>query len=606
MAMGTGIRIAHIATVDLTHRFMLIGQLRRLRDEGFDVTAISAPGPYTAELEAEGIRHVPWRRASRSWGLTGDLRALVELVRILRVGRFDVVHTHNPKPGVMGRPAARLAGVPVVVNTVHGYYATPEDRISKRAVVLGLERFAALFSDLELFQSEEDLDWARRRRVVRIGRSRHLGNGTDLSRFDTTAVSNHRLDALRGELGLRPDELVVGTVGRMVAEKGYREFFTAAHRIRSRFPNVRFLVVGPADADKGDALGDDELVAASQDVVFAGFRTDMPELLALMDIFVLASWREGVPRSALEAAVMGRPLILTDIRGCREVARWGSAGMLVPPRDPDRLTAAIERLVRDPELRASLSASAAEDAAGRFDERRVVETVVQSYRTLLTRKGLAGRSLDLEGLRSARIRTAGVRDIPAMAQLHTHLLPKAFLPLLGRRFLERLFRALVQDPGSVALVAEKDGDLIGYAGGMTSVAGFRRRFLRRHGVFALLEAFPQLLRPGVLRRLLETSRYPESVEGLPEAESAFLGVRRGTAPGLGTELVREMLAGLAALGAEEVKGFVARDNRAMNHMVRRMGFEQRGGIAIHDGTPSNVYVVRVRPALARPNAWTPT
>ncbi len=189
---GRPVRVAHLTTTDLTLRYLLLGQLRRLRDDGYEVTGISAPGPYGAELEAEGIRHLPWKNATRSWNLRADLRAFAELWSLLRRERFDLVHTHNPKPGVMGRLAARLAGVPLVVNTVHGLYATPEDRLAKRVPVLALEWLAGRCSDLELYQSEEDLRWARRIRLVPGSRSRLLGNGTDLGRFDPGRVGAER------------------------------------------------------------------------------------------------------------------------------------------------------------------------------------------------------------------------------------------------------------------------------------------------------------------------------------------------------------------------------------------------------------------------------
>ncbi|MDP9209280.1 MAG: glycosyltransferase, partial [Actinomycetota bacterium] len=188
MSAAPPVRVAHLTTTDLTLRYLLLGQLRRLREEGYEVTGISAPGPNTAAIEAAGVRHLAWRNATRSWNLGADLRAFAELVRLLRRERFDLLHTHNPKPGVIGRVAARLARVPLVVNTVHGLYATPEDRPAKRLPVLALEGLAARCSDLELYQSEEDLRWARRIRLVPAGRSELLGNGTDLKRFDPDRV----------------------------------------------------------------------------------------------------------------------------------------------------------------------------------------------------------------------------------------------------------------------------------------------------------------------------------------------------------------------------------------------------------------------------------
>jgi lipopolysaccharide/colanic/teichoic acid biosynthesis glycosyltransferase len=176
----------------------------------------------------------------------------------------------------------------------------------------------------------------------------------------------------------------VGAVGRLVAEKGYRELIAAAERVRTAHPEVVFLAVGMADPAKDDALGEDEIRRASRHVTFTGWRGDVAGLLAAMDVFVLASWREGLPRSAVEAAASGLPMVLTDIRGCREVGRHGTEALLVPPRDPDALTEAILRLVEDADLRKSLGRAARLRAEERFDQRRVADLVVSEYRRLLT------------------------------------------------------------------------------------------------------------------------------------------------------------------------------------------------------------------------------
>ena len=400
--MGNTWRIAHVATVQPTIRFLLLPQLCRLRDEGYDITAISAPGPYTEEVEAEGIRFIPWTHATRAWDPGADVRAAGELVRILRRERFDLVHTHTPKPAVLGRITARLIGVPCVLNTVHGLYVKREDRLRRKMPVLAAEWLAARFSDAELYQSEEDLAWARRLRLAPPGRLVHLGNGTDVSRFDPGAISDERLRALREELGIAEGSLVVGTVGRLVAEKGYRELLGAFREVQPAFPDIHLLAVGPKDPDKGDALRDEEFAGAGDRVTFTGPRADLPDLLALMDVFVLASWREGLPRSAIEAAAMGRPLILTDIRGCREVISDGIEGLLVPPRDPRGLAGALARMLGDPELRTRLGAAARARAISRFDERAVFETIAKTYDRLLSRDGRRAGSLTARSRRTSR------------------------------------------------------------------------------------------------------------------------------------------------------------------------------------------------------------
>lgn len=584
-SMSTPIRVAHVGGADLTMRFLLLAQLQRLRDEGFEVATISAPGPWAGDLEREGIRHIPWAELTRAWDPVADLRALRALVRILRRERFDLVHTHNPKAGVIARVAARLARVPCVVNTVHGLYATREDPFLKRIPVLTLERLVARLSDLELYQSEEDLERARRVRVVSAAKSALLGNGTDLARFDPSRVPPERVARLRRELGIPEEALVVGTIGRLVAEKGYREFFAAARALTA--PGVRFLAVGPVDPEKGDALGEEEIRRAGEDVIFGGWRDDVPELLALMDVFVLPSWREGVPRSAIEAAAMGKPLVLTDIRGCREVAREGVEGLLVPPGDAERLTEAIARLLADAELRERLGSAARERARERFDERGVADRVVAHYRELLERRGLLRPA---EG--PVRVRPARPADAPVLARLHREALPEAFLPALGERFLRRLYRALSADRGAVTLVAEDGRGVVGMVAGAVSVGAFYRRFSVRHGLPAGLAAAPRLLRPGTLRRLRETSRYPQAARVLPEAELLSIAVEPGwRSAGVGRALAEALLRDLARRGAREVKVVVGADNEAANRFYERMGFRPAGRIDVHRGTPSNVWVV---------------
>src|SRR5262245_44816021 len=174
--------VAHLTTVDLSLRFLLMAQLRGARDVGYDVVGISAPGPWVAELEAEGIRHIPLRSSTRAADPLADLRSARELWGVLRRERPTVLHTHNPKPGLYGRVLGRLAGVPLFVNTIYGLFATHDATRRKRTVVYALEAVASRCSDVELVQNPEDL--ALLRRLHMGGHAQLLGNGVDLRRFD--------------------------------------------------------------------------------------------------------------------------------------------------------------------------------------------------------------------------------------------------------------------------------------------------------------------------------------------------------------------------------------------------------------------------------------
>ncbi|MFZ4668162.1 MAG: glycosyltransferase family 4 protein [Microthrixaceae bacterium] len=384
------VRLIHLTTTDISLELLIGPQLSAFVDAGYEVIALSAPGPFVEQVEARGVRHIPLEHATRSMALREDARALAELRARFRELRPTIVHTHNPKPGVYGRLAARAARVPIVVNTVHGLYATPDDSWKKRAVVYSLERLAATCSDAELVQNPEDV--ATLRDTLRIPQSRIslLGNGVDLGRFGRDADRAARRARLRAEFGLRDDQLVVGAVGRLVAEKGYPELFEAWRTVVAEHPDAVLVVVGPDDDAKSDALPRALIEQATADGVrFLGMRSDVEDLYTAFDLYVLASHREGFPRSAMEAAASGLPIIATQIRGCRQVVDDGVTGLLVPVRDARGLATAIHTLLEDTERREAMAVAAADRAVREFDQQRVIDIILETYRQLLRARGLA-------------------------------------------------------------------------------------------------------------------------------------------------------------------------------------------------------------------------
>ena len=377
-------RVMHVTTTDISLVLLLGPQLAAFRDAGYEVIGVSAPGRYVSELEAMGIRHVPLRHATRSMAPWRDAAAFEELRRLFTDSRPDIVHTHNPKPGVYGRLAARAANVPVIVNTVHGLYAQPADPWPRRAAVYGLERVAARCSHAELVQNVEDIPVLRRLGVDE-SKLHLLGNGIDLGRFDPAHVAPETRSRLRRAWGMQDDHIVCGVVGRLVWEKGYREVFEAARVLRRRAPRVRFVIVGPTDSAKGNALtaADIELAEDLGNVRFVGEHGDMPACYNAFDLYALASYREGFPRSAMEAAAMGLPVVATDIRGCRQVVDDGRTGYLVEVRNAARLADAVKRLAEDDEVRACMAQAARTKARADFDQQRCIDLTLDVYTSRL-------------------------------------------------------------------------------------------------------------------------------------------------------------------------------------------------------------------------------
>lgn len=377
-------RVVHVTTTDISLSLLLGPQLRAFAAAGYDVIGASAPGPHVADLTSWGIRHEPLANATRAMAPHRDAAALFELRTLFRKLEPDIVHTHNPKPGLYGRVAARLARVPSVVNTVHGLYALPEDPWAKRAIVYSLERVAAACSDAELLQNVEDIDVLRRLRVPEH-KLHLLGNGVDLARFDPDHVDPAAVTELRASFGAGPDDIVCGVVGRLVWEKGYREVFAAATRLRQQCPQVKVVVIGPTDLAKDDAITEADIARAERDggIRFLGMRDDIEDLYPAMDLYLLASYREGFPRSAMEAAAMGRPLVVTNIRGCRQVVDDGVNGLIVPVHDPTAIADAVAAIAVDDTRRVAMGRAGRAKAIREFDDRKVIDITLGVYERLL-------------------------------------------------------------------------------------------------------------------------------------------------------------------------------------------------------------------------------
>ncbi|HPB31653.1 MAG TPA: glycosyltransferase, partial [Candidatus Sumerlaeota bacterium] len=219
------------------------------------------------------------------------------------------------------------------------------------------------------------------------------GNGVDIRRFSPDAVPRSESLKRRAEFGIPPDVPVIGMIGRLVREKGYLELVRAAAEIRRTHPDCHFLFVGDAlksdhDASRSEILDLIEQLGLQDRIHIAGLRQDIPELLAAMNIYTLPSWREGMPRSIIEAMAMGLPVVATQIRGCREEVLDGETGFLVPPRDSAALASALRRLLGNPEQARTMGAAGCRRAQHEYAEDLVLDRQLQVFRALIREKGL--------------------------------------------------------------------------------------------------------------------------------------------------------------------------------------------------------------------------
>ena len=385
--------VVQITTVDLSLRFLVFSLMQYLRSRGYHLAGLCAPGTHVSEVEEAGIRVITVPMTRRITPIQ-DLMCLVQLVRVLRQEKPDIVHTHTPKANLLGQWAARIAGIPIRVCTIHGFYFTRHTPQPKRLLFQVVETITTLFPQRVFLVNREDVQTAKSLHVCKQEKIRLLegGLGIDITRFDPGKLQPDILIEKRRDLGLPDDAVVIGFAGRLVEEKGLRELFQAFGEIAPDFPNVWLLVVGPHDLEKRDSMRPDSAAdyGIADRTVFAGRRSDMVDLYGTMDVFVLPSYREGMPISLMEAQAMGVPVITTDARGCREAVLDGETGLIVPVRDVGSLAAALRRLSSDAELRKRMGAAGRQLAVRQFDEQKSFEIIEQEYVELLRGRHIPG------------------------------------------------------------------------------------------------------------------------------------------------------------------------------------------------------------------------
>lgn len=366
-------KICQLCAVDFTLKNFLLPLIDAMQEKGWQVTAVCSDGPFVPELRSSGYQ-IQTVRIARSMNPLAVIRSLVALFRLFRRERFDMLHAHTPVAALIGRVAAHAAGIPLVVYTAHGFYFHKEMPRWKYQLFVALERFGGRFTHVLFSQSTEDAADAITERIVPSNRVLAIGNGVDVTRFDPSRIGSG--DTAKEALGIPKSAYVIGFIGRQVREKGIVEFLQAAELLAVRHPHVWFLLIGERLTSDHAPGVDDELLLAKlalgQQLLTLGSRSDIPECLGAMDVFCLPSWREGMPRTIIEAMMMSKPVVATDIRGSREQVVAGETGLLVSTRSPGQLADALSILIDNPSAGKCMGAAGRRRALMLYDERNVV------------------------------------------------------------------------------------------------------------------------------------------------------------------------------------------------------------------------------------------
>jgi glycosyltransferase involved in cell wall biosynthesis len=304
-----------------------------------------------------------------------DAWATVALWRLLRCVRPEVVHTHTSKAGAVGRLAAWLAGIPVVVHTPHGHVFYGYYGWFLSTLFCYAERLLARLTDRIVTLTDRGAQEHVRYKIASPQKFVTIHGGIDLAQVRSVGIDPA---VKRKELGLPPEGPIVGTAGRLVPIKGLEWLLKAATRVLTEFPQACFVIIGD-----GPMLGELRQLTSKLGiglrVVFLGRREDVPECLAALDLFVLPSLNEGMGRALIEAMAVGCPVVATRVGGIPDIVADGTTGLLVPPQDDRALADAILILLRDRSRRAAYGEAARQRVDERFDVTSMVRNIEQLY-----------------------------------------------------------------------------------------------------------------------------------------------------------------------------------------------------------------------------------
>lgn len=302
-----------------------------------------------------------------------DLVPLVYLWWLCWRERFDLVSCHTSKGGMLGRIAARLAGVPAITHHVHGFGFHQFTHPLVKHVYVFFEKIGAACHDLMITVGEQHREFAMELGIEKGERIRTILNGIDVPKF-----LGHDRAAIRAELGFRDGEVILGSIGRLATQKGFAYMIEAMPAIVAKHPQARLVIAGIGDLEE-ELKALRAKVGMERHVTFLGFRRDAPRLLAAFDVFVHPSLWEGLSISLMEAMVAGCPIVCSRIPGNIEMIEDGRTGIFSEPAQPESIVASVNRMLDDPAAARRMAETAQREGVERFSVERMVRENIEAY-----------------------------------------------------------------------------------------------------------------------------------------------------------------------------------------------------------------------------------
>ena len=384
-------KLIRITTVPISFKVLLKGQLRFMASNGFDVKGVSSEGEELREVrENEGVV-MEAINMSRKITPFQDFKSLWKMWNFLRKEKPQIVHTHTPKAGIIGMLAARLAGVPHRLHTVAGLPLMEATGIKRK--ILNFVEKLTYSSATRVYPNSKGLyDFILQNNFTQSNKLKIIGNGSsngiNTTFFSPAQVTEIEKVALREKLNIHSDDFVFVFVGRIVSDKGINELIKAFSELQAAGNNeltgIKLLLVGGLESDL-DPLNPETLAEINQnrDIISVGFQQDVRPFFAISDALAFPSYREGFPNVVMQAGAMGLPSIVSDINGCNEIIIEGENGLIIPPKNVEKLKEKMLTLARDKNLYTKLRENSRRMIENRYEQSVVWKALLEEYEGLL-------------------------------------------------------------------------------------------------------------------------------------------------------------------------------------------------------------------------------
>ncbi len=368
-------KIIQVTAIDMTMNNFLNPLNKVSKEKGHEVHCVCSKGPYEEEIKSNGY-YFHNISIDREINFVKNIKSIMMMVKLFKILKPDIVHVHTPVAAVLGRIAAKIAKVPTIIYSAHGFYFHEGMPSKKYKLFFNIEKYIGrYFTDYIFTQSEEDFEVAKVNNFLKNKNNYvHISNGIDIdNKFNVDKLPKSINTSLRDKYGIQKNDVVVSFIGRLVKEKGILDLLESINYLNAQ--NVKFLIIGslPQGERDTETLKILEEYKNNKNIIFTGQVTNVNELLYMSDIFCLPSYREGMPRSIIEAMAMKNAVIATNIRGSREEVIHGKTGYLCNTNSSKEIASCIDDLVENKDKMNEFKENGLDRARRLYDENKVIE-----------------------------------------------------------------------------------------------------------------------------------------------------------------------------------------------------------------------------------------